>query len=123
MNEQSIRLGIQIRKMCQQPVFEVRVEVAGIQNEIRVLLEKIHRERLRIVRIGEVTCDVLNREGAFPCLVLRAVMYDFRDTVAREAVVGREDKLLFEPEVFLEVFYVGEEVDEFGDFKPSRARG
>ncbi len=123
MEEEAIVLIVELIEVCQQPVFEVRVEVAGIQNEIRVLLEKIHRERLRIVRIGEVTCDVLNREGALPCLVLRAVMYDFRDTVACEAVVGREDKLLFEPEVFLEVFYVGEEVDEFGGFKPSRARG
>ncbi len=136
MNEQSIGLGIQFVEVCQQPVFEVCVEVTGIQNEVRVLLEERHRERLRIVGVDEVACDILNGEEVLPRLALRAVVSDFRverfgDPVEREAVVGREDEFLFEPEAFLEFFYVCEEVDELcGDavnelcgFKPRWRRG
>ena len=67
----------------------------------------------------------------FPLVELCSVLCDFKvkffwNTVKCEAVVSGEDKLLFEPETFLEFFNVGEKinnlgsdgVDEFRGFQP-----
>ena len=55
----------------------------------------------------------------FPLFALGGVLCNFGvelfwDAVKRETVVGGENEFLFKPEVSLEFFDVGEEVDDLG---------
>lgn len=119
MNEYPIRLTIQIVKMCQEAIFEVSIKVTSIQDEIRILFEKIYGERLRIISTNEVVAYFMNSKEIFPLLKLRSIINNFRiefcgDAVECKAVVSGKDELPFQPETFLEFFNMGEKINNLG---------
>ena len=105
--------------------------MAGIQNKIRIFFEEVNGERFAVVGIDEVAVYFVYSKEVFPFIELLNVLRDFGvkflwDAVKREAVVGGEDELLFQPETFLEFFNMGQKfnylrgdvVNEFCLFKP-----
>ena len=89
--------------------------MAGIQNKVRIFVEKVNRKRFDSVIINEVAIYFMNSKEVFPFIELIRVLCNFRieffgDAVKREAVVGGEDKLLFKPEAFLKFFNVREKL-------------
>ena len=122
VHQQAVQLLIQgsgVGERCQQTVCEVRVEVAGVQNKIRVLLQKLDGERLGVARaaIGQVARDLVDGEHVDPFLVLVRVRRDvgverLRHPIQGHAVMRFEHELLLEPEPLLELFELGEKGDD-----------
>ena len=102
--------------------------MTGIQNKVRVLFEKVNGERFRVVNTDEVIFYFMNGKEVFPFLELGGVLCNFGieffwNAVKRKAVVGRKDKLLFQPETFLEFFDVREKFDDLGGNTMDEFRG
>lgn len=97
--------------MFKESVLEILVKVVGVQDEVWILFEEIHRERLGVGGINEVAIYFMDSEEVLPFLTLGGVLGDvgvecFRYAIECEAVVCGEDEFLFEPEAFLEFFDV-----------------
>ena len=102
--------------------------MAGIQNKIGIFFEEINGEWFGVVSTDEIVIYFVNSKEVFPFIKLCSVLCDFGieffwDTVEREAVIGGEDELLFQPETFLEFFDVREEVDNLGGDAVDEFRG
>ena len=98
------------RQRRQQSVFERVVEVFGVQHQMRMLFQEFRRERFARGR----------RRGIqrFPFRMLSFVFGDGRVQRLRHFVEGCailrfQHEFLFQPELFLEVFQLREEVDDF----------
>ena len=105
--------------------------MASVQDKIRIFFEEVNGGWFGVVGINEIVIYFVDGKEVFPLVELCSVLCDFGveffwDSVKREAVVGRKDKFLFEPETFLEFFNVGEKfnnlgsdlLDEFRGFQP-----
>ena len=127
MDEQTVRFVIQISKVGQKAIFEINIEVTGIKDEIGVLFEEVNREWFGVGGINEIVLYFVDSEEGFPLLTLGGILCNFGvelfwDEVEGEAVVCGEDEFLFEPELFLELFDVGEEIDNLGGYIVNRFR-
>ncbi len=99
--------------MCQEAIFEVRLKVTSVQNEVGICFEEVNGERFGVVGTDEIIIYFVNRKEVFPLLKLGGTLDDcgiefFWNAVECEAVVGGKDKLLFQPEAFLEFFNMGQ---------------
>lgn len=94
-------------------VREVLIEELRVEDEVRVGLEEVNRQRLRVAGLGDVLLDPVYGEEAHPLLALLVVGGDLfvqllRHAVQGEAVFGGYDELLLK-EPLLEVLDLGEE--------------
>ena len=64
--------------MWQETVFEVRREVAGIQNKVRIFFEEVDRKRFCIIGINEVVVYFMDSKEVFPFIELISVLCDFK---------------------------------------------
>ena len=95
----------------QQPVPEVRIEMARVQHQMRVGLQERRARRLAIAR------DLVDGEQVHPLPALRVVGGDLRierlgHAVQRHAPLRLQYKLLLEPEALLKILQLREEGDD-----------
>ena len=120
--EQAVGLFVEragIGERVQQAVGEVAVEVARIDDQVRVGLEEIDGRRVApgCIAVGQVAGDLVDGVEVDPLPALGGVGGDLRvepvgNPVEGDAPVGLQHELLLEPEALLEVLELGEKVDD-----------
>ena len=117
MNQQAIALLIEVLNRRHQPCLEAVIEEAGVQHQLVVGLEELDRQRPREPRAVQIGLDFVDGEQPDPLFTLRITGGHFREEflgnpVDGDAVVGFNNELLLEPELFLEILKLGQKVDQ-----------
>ena len=122
MDEQTVHLVVHrpgVGQGGQQAIGELRLEMSGVENKIRVRLEELGGQRFTVAgaAVAEITRDLLDDEQLDPFLALCRVGGNLRIERLRHPVEGHapvrlEHELLLEPEPLLEVFELREEGDD-----------
>ena len=118
MYQYPIKAFIEIINRSKQSVFEYCIKMCGINHQVWVRFQVLDTASFSSTEQPQfVNYISVKHPEAFPLRPLLLVggncrVEAFRQTIKRYAVVGGNDKLLFQPELLLELFKLGKKGDQ-----------